>query len=47
MGKPNFSFLSLVSIQKFVINQGKESNCISHLVYYLTLNHMHLVIVKI
>ena len=28
-------------MQKFVINQGKESNCTSHLVYYFTLSHMH------
>ena len=38
----NFSFLNLVSIQKFVINQSKESTCTSHLVYYFTRSHMHL-----
>ena len=38
----NFSFLNLVSIQKLVINQGKESNYISHLVYFFTLNYIHL-----
>ena len=42
MGKPNFSFLNLISIQKLIINQGKESNYNSHLVYYFILGHMHL-----
>ena len=40
--KIEFLFPNLVSIQKLVINQDKESNCISHLVYYFTLSHMHL-----
>ena len=40
--KLKFLFINLVFIQKLIINQGKESNCISHLVYYFILAHMQL-----
>ena len=42
----NYSFLNLASMQKLIIIKDKDSNCISHLVYYFILNHMHLVIVN-
>ena len=31
-----------ITIHIHVLNQNKESNYISHLVYYFTLSHMHL-----